>query len=191
MALAPSAIEQERAASSAPSVLVWDLGVRVFHWTLLVSVLAAWFTPNVFNTAHNIAGYIVLGLLAYRLIWGFLGTRYARFRNFVKSPRIIACYFRDFLKGNAPRYLGHNPAGGAMIILMLLALTITSVSGYLSLTRRFFGVAWVQDTHSYSAYLVMAFAALHVIGVVLTSFLHRENLVRSMFTGRKQSLGDI
>jgi cytochrome b len=171
---------------------VWDLGVRVFHWTLLVSVLACWFTPNVFKTAHNIAGYMVLGLLLFRLIWGILGTRYAQFRNFVKSPRIIACYFREFLKGQAPRYLGHNPAGGAMIVLMLVALTITSISGYLSLTQRFFGVAWVEDAHFYSAYLVMAFAALHVMGVALTSFLHRENLVRSMFTGRKQSrVGDI
>ena len=171
---------------------MWDFGVRVFHWTLLASVLAAWFTPNVFNTAHNIAGYMVLGLLAFRLIWGFFGTRYARFRDFVKSPPIILCYLRDFFKGKAPRYLGHNPAGGAMIISMLLALTITSVSGYLSLTTRFFGVAWIEDTHFYSAYSVMGFAALHVTGVGLASFLHHENLVRSMFTGRKQSrLGDI
>jgi cytochrome b len=183
-------MEQERAPSCSPSVLVWDLGVRVFHWTLLLSVLACWLTPNVLDTVHNIAGYVVLGLLAFRLIWGVLGTRYARFRNFVKSPRIIASYLRDLLRGRAPRYLGHNPAGGAMITLMLIALAITSTSGYLSLTQRFFGVAWVEDTHFYSAYLLMVFAALHVTGVVLTSFLHRENLVRSMLTGRKQSRSD-
>jgi cytochrome b len=184
---ATNAVSPPGRSDASAEVTIWDWPLRVFHWALVICVAVAWFTANVFDTLHNVAGYAVLGLLAFRVIWGFAGPRYARFSNFLASPRTVVRYTSALMRGRARRHLGHNPAGSAMIVAMLLALLVTSVSGHLQITLQFFGVAWVQDTHIYAADAVLALIALHVIGVVLTGRLHRENLVRSMFTGRKES----
>jgi cytochrome b len=167
-------------------VKVWDLPLRLFHWSLATSVLIAWFTANIFNTVHEIAGYTVLGLIAFRLLWGFAGTLHSRFADFVPHPAVALRYMGKLARGSAARHLGHNPAGAAMIVTLLLILTVCSISGWMQITVRFFGVTWVEQVHSYSADLVLILAVVHVLGVLFMSALHRENLVRAMITGTKE-----
>jgi len=110
-------------------VRVWDLLVRLGHWTLVLAFTIAWFTGEDESRLHLWSGYAIAAVVALRLCWGLVGTRYARFTNFVRGPRAVIAYLRGLLSGTAPRYLGHNPAGGAMTVLLLLALAVTTVSG--------------------------------------------------------------
>ena len=149
-------------------------------------MLAAYFSANVFDTVHELSGYTVLGLLVFRLIWGFAGPRYSRFSNFVQPPRVVLRYLRQLVHGNASRYLGHNPAGAAMTVALLALLAIATISGWMQLTERFFGVTWVEVVHTWSSNLVLILVAMHVLGVLTMCALQRENLVRAMITGRKR-----
>jgi cytochrome b len=166
-------------------VPVWDLPLRICHWALFASVVVAWFSANVYDALHEASGYVVMGLVAFRLVWGFAGTRYARFAHFVQPPRVVLRYMRDLARGRVTRQLGHNPAGGAMTLLLLAMLAISTISGWMQLTQRFFGVTWVELLHSYSSNLVLVLAIMHVLGVLLMCVLQKENLVRAMITGRK------
>lgn len=117
--------------TSAPNeVKIWDPLVRIFHWSLVALFATAYLTGDEESRLHELAGYAVLGLIAVRIVWGFIGTRHARFRDFVYRPSAIAAYAKDMLAGRAKRYLGHNPLGGAMIIALLVALLATGATGY-------------------------------------------------------------
>ena len=167
-------------------MLVWDWPLRVWHWALAVLVLIACVTPNTQDSLHRFAGYSVIGLLAFRLVWGFFGTRHSRFERIGVKLRAAPNYLRNLLRGNTGRYLGLNPAGAVLLVAMLALLAISTVSGAMQVTVRFFGVWWVEDTHAYSSNAIIVLAGLHVLGTILMSVLQRENLVRAMFTGRKQ-----
>ena len=171
-------------------VVVWDWPLRLFHWTLAASVLVAWFTPNIYDTVHRIAGYTVLGLIAFRLIWGFAGTRYSRFRSFIRFLRAAPGFLWGLGHGRTGRYLGLNPAGAAMSVTLLVLLAISTISGWMQVTVRFFGVAWVEELHTYSSDLVMILVIVHVLGVLTMCVLQRENLVSAMITGRKRDRGN-
>lgn len=174
------------AAATIPSVRVWDRFVRVFHWSLVTLIAAAWLTPEA-KVIHYWIGYAVLGLVAARLVWGVIGSRHARFADFVRGPVAVLAYLRDLLRGQERRYLGHNPAGGAMIVALLAVIAVTGVSGWLMLTDRFWGSSIMEDIHEISANLVLILVGCHVAGVIWESLRHRENLVRSMITGRKRA----
>lgn len=169
-------------------VRVWDPVVRLFHWSLIASLTVAWLTRGTWDAAHELAGYAIAGLLAGRLLWGFIGTRHARFSDFVTTPRATLRYLRDMARGSAPRELGHNPPGAAMILALLGLLVLVVISGHMMTTNAFFGVSWVEDTHSLAVYVLLGLAGLHVAGVIFSSIEHRENLVAAMFSGRKRSL---
>jgi len=174
--------------SNAPAaVTVWDLPLRLIHWTLAVSVLVAWFTANVFDAIHELAGYAVIVLLVLRLMWGVAGNRYARLLNSIRPPRATLNYLRQMMRGETGRYLGLNPAGAAMAAALLLSLAVSSISGWMQITERYFGNQWVELVHTYSSNLVLGLAAIHVLGVLLVCALQKENLVRAMITGKKQS----
>ena len=168
------------------TVRVWDLAVRVFHWSLVLLFAAVWLTSDDFVKLHKLLGYSVLGLIGARIIWGFVGGKYARFTSFVRSPSTVIAYLRDIKAGHPARYLGHNPAGGAMIIALLLSLAITAGTGWMSDTDRWWGIRWVEIVHSLAADATMILIVAHVAGVLLASFTHHENLIKSMFTGRKR-----
>ena len=170
---------------SPARVPVWDLAVRIFHWSLVTGVTIAWFTGGTGDRLHEMAGFTVAGLIAFRLAWGLGGTRYARFGSFTHGPGTILSYLRAVARMRAPRHLGHNPAGGAMIIALLLLLVVISVSGIMQLTPRFFGVPWVEDLHHYAANTLVVLIPLHVLGVIVSSWMHQENLVGAMITGSK------
>jgi len=168
------------------TVRVWDIVVRVFHWSLVLMFAAAWLTSDDAVWLHKIFGYAILGLVGVRIIWGFIGGKYARFTEFVKSPATVIAYLKDTREGHAARFLGHNPAGGAMIIALLVALTITGITGWMSVTDAYWGIRWVEIVHSLSADITIILVTGHIAGVIFTSYSHGENLVRAMITGRKR-----
>jgi cytochrome b len=135
---------------------------------------------------HEIAGYTVIVLLVLRLIWAMAGNRYARLHNSIRPLRITFQYLRQLMRGETGRYLGLNPAGAAMAVSLLLLLVVSSVSGWMQVTERYFGDAWVERVHTWSSNLVLALAVVHVLGVVLVCALQKENLVRAMITGQKR-----
>lgn len=185
MSTVDNAIEAGGAMPPA-TVKVWDPFVRVFHWSLAALFLAAYATGDEFAQAHIAAGYAIAGLIALRIVWGFAGPRHARFSDFVRSPRQVLAYLRDVAVFRAPRYLGHNPAGGAMIVALLVMLAGTGVTGYMMTTDAFWGAKWVEEVHEAAANLTVGLIVAHVLGVLLCSFEHGENLVKSMVTGRKR-----
>lgn len=168
------------------TVAVWDLPLRLWHWALAASVLVAWFTPTVYDRLHRIVGYSVIGLLAFRLVWGFWGSRYSRFRMVGIRLRAAPNYVWNLRRGITGRYIGLNPAGTLMLVALLLSLMVSAITGALSVTVTFFGVWWIEDTHAWASDAVIVLVVLHVTGVVLMGILQRENLIRAMFTGRKR-----
>jgi cytochrome b len=169
-----------------PIIKVWDNFIRIFHWSLVILFAAAYYSRDKWEQVHIAAGYAILALVATRLIWGVIGTPHARFRDFLYSPRKIVGFLVDTVRFRAKRYLGHNPAGGAMVVALLLVLVAICGSGVMMTLDYFWGVKWIETIHEASAYAALALIALHVAGVVLASIEHRENLIKSMFTGRKR-----
>lgn len=165
---------------------VWDVFVRVFHWGLAASFIVAWVTGDDWKALHLWAGYSAAALIAMRLIWGVIGTPHARFSQFVKSPLVVANYLKDIVTGREVRHLGHNPAGGAMIVALLATLIGLCISGWLLTTDAFWGSEMMEDIHETLANLALALVGLHVAGVLWASFRHHENLIRAMVTGRKR-----
>jgi cytochrome b len=177
------------AGGSPPAtVKVWDPFVRIFHWSLVTLFVVAYATGGEVEKVHIAAGYAIAGLLALRIVWGLIGPRHARFAEFVKSPREVFNYLRDMLSFPALRHLGHNPAGGLMIVVLIAMLLGTCATGYLMTTDAYWGSKVLEEVHEALANATVALVALHVLGVLIASFQHRENLVKAMVTGRKRAL---
>ncbi len=170
----------------APSIRVWDPLVRLFHWSLAVSFAVAWLTAEDLEDLHYAAGYTAAALIGFRLVWGLIGPRYARFSQFIRPPRQSARYFGAIVRGREPRYVGHNPAGGLMILALLSTLSVTALTGWMYTQDAFWGAEWVEELHEGAATLTLGLVALHIAGVIAASLRHRENLARAMITGRKR-----
>ena len=187
--------------TESSQIKVWDPLVRFFHWSLVSAFIIAYLTGEELLTVHNMAGYLILTLLIIRLVWGFIGTRYARFSDFVYSPRNILQFLKDPLQLKAKRYIGHNPAGGAMVMLLIFSLLMTTVSGVLLLgaeeqagpVAHWFtqtGNLWadiLEELHEFFANFTLLLVFVHVIGVLVESLIHQENLVSAMLTGFKSA----
>jgi cytochrome b len=183
---------------SGRDLLVWDLFVRLFHWSLAGAFSVAYVTEDEWEGLHVNAGYLIGILIMLRLLWGFIGPRYARFSNFLRSPSAVRAYVRDAARLRAPRYIGHNPAGGSMVVALLISLAVTVTSGIaLYGTTDFAGPlagVWrgelaadvLEGIHEVGAHLTLLLVALHLGGVLFSSLEHGENLVTSMITGRKK-----
>lgn len=177
---------RDGAVASGGKVLVWDLPVRVFHWLLAASFAGAWLTAEQegWRLLHVTLGCTVLALAVLRLVWGIVGSRHARFAAFVRGPRAVASYLGGLARGKPQHYLGHNPAGG-LAIVALLALAITAAAT--GLATYTLGDAW-EEVHETLANLMLGLVGVHVAAVVVSCWLHRENLVAAMFTGRKRGV---
>jgi cytochrome b len=182
-------INRPDAHRSPEMVRVWDLFVRTFHWTLALSFVIAWFTAHSAERMHHWAGYVAAALVIMRAMWGVLGTPYARFSQFVRSPMTSARYLLDILAGREARFVGHNPAGGVMVLTLMTAMAVTALTGWMMTTATWFGVDWVESAHSISAHGLLLLIFMHLGGVALASVRHRENLVGAMITGRKRKPG--
>jgi cytochrome b len=175
------------ASSQTKSVRVWDPFVRTFHWSLVSLFALAFVTGDEIEWLHIRIGYAIAALVALRIIWGFVGPRHARFTDFVRSPREIAAYLRQAVRSKAPRHLGHNPAGGAMVVALLAMIIGIAATGFTMTTDAFWGSEWVEDLHKGFVYATIGLIVLHVAGVVFSGLEHGENLVKAMITGRKRA----
>lgn len=182
------------------SVKVWDPVIRYGHWILVVAFFAAYFTEDDFLGLHVWAGYVIGAVVVFRLIWGFIGTRHARFTDFVRPPGEAMRYLTDLAARKSRRFIGHSPAGGAMVVALLLFLTVTVFSGIVvygmeegagplagwAVQHAGSEDVW-EEIHEIFANLTLLLVGLHVAGVLYASYAHRENLVRAMFSGRKRA----
>ncbi|TPG48611.1 cytochrome B [Rhodanobacter glycinis] len=169
-------------------VKVWDPLIRVFHWSLAGLFLANFFTEDG-ELAHRGIGYAILALLAVRFAWGWIGTRHARFGDWVAGPRRVRGYLRDRLAGRSRRQLGHNPGAAVMILALLAGVLLVGATGWLQTTDAFFGTPWLEELHELLAYGVLGLVVVHVLAAVGESVHYRENLVAAMIHGRKRALG--
>jgi cytochrome b len=172
--------------TSSVTKRVWDPFVRLFHWSLVLGMAAAWVTSSSRGDTHQWIGLAIGVLLAARILWGFVGTHYARFSQFIRGPSATFEYLISILTGSERRYLGHNPAGAAMIVCLLLAIAATVTTGWLMTTDTYYGDDMMQALHSLCAYGVIGLAIVHVFGVIQASRHHHENLVKAMLTGEKR-----
>ena len=176
---------------------VWDLWVRVFHWSLVLFVLILFITEGDFLSIHSYAGYTVLLLVGFRIIWGFIGSYYARFSSFITTPKEAIKYLKEELAGDAKRYIGHNPAGAIMIFALLITLIFTGFTGMATvategkgpLANTFiasFSGEVMGEIHEIFTSILLTLIILHIVGVIFSSLAEEENLVRAMFTGKKK-----
>ncbi len=176
---------------ASQSVRVWDPFVRVFHWltaslflgNYLLSDEDLWLEGG--SRLHRWVGYSLAGLVIARVLWGFIGSHHARFRNFVPSLGQLQAYIRELRRGRHPYYLGHNPAGALMILFLLVGLLATALSGWLLTLERFHDQGWLEGLHGLLANSLMAAVVVHVLAVLLVSLKTRDKLVRAMLTGKK------
>jgi cytochrome b len=168
------------------SVLVWDFPVRVFHWLLVISFAGAWLTSesDAQQMIHYAFGYSACALVLFRIVWGIVGTRYARFAQFIKGPTETIHHIKALLTGRHPSELGHNPAGALVMIALMLLVLLIGLTGYLSV-KEFLG-DFMSEAHEVTANLTMWLVIIHIVAAVVMSFLQRENLIKSMVTGKKQ-----
>lgn len=167
-------------------VTVWDPLVRIFHWSLVVGFAVAYLTGDEWDFAHEIVGFVIATLIVIRVLWGFFGTRHARFRDFVYQPATVLTFLRDSSRFRAKRYLGHNPAGGVMVVALITVIAGLCITGVLLTFGAYREAKWLEEIHEVLANGALVLIGLHVIGVALASFEHRENLVKAMFTGQKR-----
>ena len=176
--------------SNKKTILVWDFPIRVFHWLLVICFSGAWLTSESerLQMIHYAFGYSAIGLVLFRLVWGVIGTKYARFSQFVKGPKLMIVHARDLLSGNPHKDPGHNPVGGIVMVGLMLIILLIGLTGYLSV-KEFLG-DWVGEVHEAIASVALGLVIIHIAAAVIMSFIQKENLVRAMINGKKQGLLD-
>lgn len=180
-----SRAENATRASGTIRILVWDAPVRVFHWLMVAAFAGAWLTAESerWRLMHVTLGYTMVGLVAFRIIWGLMGTRYARFSAFLRSPASVIRYLTSLAKARPERHVGHNPAGALAILAILLMTWAVGVTGWAAYNS--VGGEWPGELHEGIANAMLALVAVHVLAVVVSSILHRDNLIGAMVSGYK------
>jgi len=175
----------ESGAPAAHKVLVWDAPVRVFHWLMVLSFAGAYLSAESerWRLLHVTLGYTMAGLVAFRVLWGFVGTRHARFGNFVRGPAAVWRHLRELVQGQPAQEAGHNPAGALAIVALLGMTAVVAASGWA--TYNDVGGGWLEELHEGAANVMLAIVGVHITGVLLASWLHHDNLIGAMVTGRK------
>jgi len=180
-------------------VKVWDIVVRIFHWGLVLAFIISFVSEDDFMQVHAYAGYFIGALLLMRTLWGVVGSRYARFSDFVKPPAEVNAHLQDVMHFRSKRYIGHNPLGGWMIIALIVSLSLTVMTGLVTygaaehagpLANLMFGLPGFiadgfEELHEGLANFTLLLVFIHVLGVAFESLVHGENLVSAMITGKK------
>ncbi|MCB1955707.1 MAG: cytochrome b/b6 domain-containing protein [Rhodocyclaceae bacterium] len=171
-------------------VRVWDLPTRIFHWSFALSFAGAWLTAESerWINVHMMLGYTFAALIAFRLVWGVVGSRHARFASFLFSPAAVVRYLKSLLTLRPEHHVGHNPAGALAIFLLLGLGAVIALTG-IPMGQEM-GGEWLEELHEGAASVMLAVVAVHVAGVIVSSVLHRENLARAMVTGWKRGHAD-
>ena len=172
-------------AGPGPSVRVWDLFVRCFHWALVACVLANWFIVDDGEDLHQWLGYLASALVGARVVWGFVGPHHARFSSFWPTPARMAHHVRQLLARQPDHSPGHNPLGALMMMLLMALVLALGVTGFLQTTDRFWGDELMQDLHEWLGQALITAAGLHAAAALVMGRLERTRLVRAMVTGIK------
>lgn len=180
-----SPVETPVVRTEARRSLIWDAPVRVFHWLMVLCFAGAYLSAESerWRLLHVTLGYTMAGLVGFRILWGLIGTRHARFASFVRGPAAVKRYLTAIVRGRPEHHVGHNPTG-AMAILAMLALTL-AIAGSGWLLYNELGGHWMEEVHEATANLMLAVVGVHIGGVLLASATHHENLTRAMIDGRK------
>ncbi|WVH08970.1 MAG: Cytochrome b [Fluviibacter phosphoraccumulans EoVTN8] len=181
MAQQPQALQEET------RILVWDIPTRIFHWLLVLYFIIAYLTSESerWQLWHVTAGYTFGALLLFRMLWGIVGSRYARFSQFVRSPRQVLAYLSSLLTRSPEHFTGHNPAGALAIVGILSLNLLTVLTGWASFND--YG-DWIGELHEGIVNVLLIIIGVHIVGVLVSSVLHRENLVRAMINGHKRGV---
>jgi len=166
-------------------IYVWDLFVRVFHWTLVTCIVLNYFFTDEGGKPHEIIGYVAAGFVIARFVWGFVGSKYARFSTWFVGPAAVFSYLRNFK--SRKYYLSHNPVAGWMMIFLMLCVLALGCTGFMMGTDAYFGEEWVEELHNAIANVMMAGVALHIVGALYESRHEKQNLVAGMVHGYKKS----
>ena len=172
--------------TTTTQIRVWDAPTRVFHWLLVLSFAGAYLTSESerWSLVHITLGYTLGGLTAFRLFWGFVGTRYARFTSFVKGPSEVLQYAKSMATLKPKHFVGHNPLGAVAIVLLVVSGIAIVVTGYAAFNE--IGGEWVAELHEIASHIMLILVGIHIVGVIAASWLHKENLARAMVNGFKQ-----
>jgi cytochrome b len=168
------------------AVKVWDPFVRIFHWSLVACVLTNYFVNDDGKDLHQWTGYAASVLVTLRVVWGFVGTRHARFADFFPTPARLRAHLTALKAGQADHHVGHNPLGALMMLALMALVFGLGVTGFLQTTDAYWGEAWLQDLHALIASTLIAMAGLHAAAAILMGRIERTNLVGAMITGVKR-----
>ncbi len=185
------------------TVRVWDVPIRLFHWLLVLAIIGLFTTGKLggnWMQWHERIGYFVLGLILFRILWGVVGSRHARFSNFVRGPKTIFGYMKAFTKKDAPHYLGHNPMGALSVVAILLVVGFQAVSGLFAdddiMLRGPYAAAvgtdWsslITKLHKWNSDLILILIGLHVAAILYYVLVKKDALIKPMFTGEKPNIG--
>lgn len=176
--------------SNKQNILVWDVPTRVFHWLLVLCFAGAWLTSESerLQMIHYAFGYSACALVLFRLVWGLIGTKYARFSQFIKAPSEIIGHLKGLLSGHEHSSPGHNPVGGLVMLGLMLAILVIGLTGYFGI-KEFLGNL-MSEAHEAIASLTLGLVIIHVVAAIVMSLLQKENLVKAMVDGRKKGLPD-
>ena len=179
-------MKPDHQAALAPAVKVWDPFVRLFHWSLVSCVLLNQFILEAGATAHEWTGYLASALVLARVLWGFVGSRHARFADFFPTPGRLYRHFKALSQGQHPQYAGHNPLGALMMLALMAFVLGLGLTGWIQTTDAYFGEEWLMELHEWLANGLLIAAGLHGVAAIVMGRLERVNLVKAMVTGVKQ-----
>lgn len=174
------------AAPTTHSVKVWDPFVRIFHWSLVTCIVLNQFVLEAGETAHEWAGYTASALVLLRLVWGFVGSRHARFADFFPTPQRLGRHLQALRRGEQPHYDGHNPLGALMMLTLMVLVLSLGLTGWLQTTDAYWGEEWLMELHEWLANGLLLAAGLHAAAAIVMGRLERTRLIRAMITGHKQ-----
>lgn len=173
--------------AARPTVRVWDPVVRIFHWTVVAACTLNLFILEEGKYWHRVTGYVVAAAIAIRIVWGFAGTKHARFGDFLPTPGKVREQVLDIWDGREKRYIGHSPLASVMMLCLMALLAVTALTGWMTTLDAFWGEKWLERLHGTIANSIMVLVFVHACAAVVESLRHRENLVWSMVTGRKKA----
>ena len=191
MAARPFGGKRPGAVQARPRQRVWSPWLRLMHWVLALAMMVGFVTHEGGGTVHETAGYVAWAVAMVRIVLGFFGSGYWHFGQFVRPIPATLRYARDVLAHREARYLGHNPLGGWMVLLLLADAVACGVTGWMATTDRFFGVAWVGNLHEAVGEALVPLLLFHLAGVAFTAWRHRENLVAAMLHGNKRAPDEV
>jgi cytochrome b len=168
------------------AVKVWDPFVRIFHWSLVTCVLLNYFVVDDGELIHEWLGYTASALVTLRIVWGFIGSRHARFSDFFPTPSRLKTHLAALREGRIEHHVGHNPLGALMMLALMALVLALGGTGFLQTTDTFWGEEWLQELHEWLGSALIALAGLHAAAAILMSRIERTNLVAAMFTGIKR-----